>query len=38
MSYRAKNKKPFSNFSGLLQMSGKLGVGLWEKYNNEKRM
>lgn len=37
MSYIAKNKKTFSDFSGLLQLSGKLGVGLREKYSNEKR-
>jgi hypothetical protein len=33
--YTAKNNKPFSDFSALLELTVKSGVGL-RQYNNEK--
>jgi hypothetical protein len=35
--YIAKNNKPFTDFSGLLELSEKLGVQLQDEYNNTTR-
>ncbi|XP_053544659.1 zinc finger protein 862 isoform X2 [Bombina bombina] len=35
--YIAKNNKPFTDFDGLLELSGKLGATLKEGYANDKR-
>jgi hypothetical protein len=36
-SYIAKNSKPFTDFTGLLELSEKFGVQLQDEYNSKTR-